>query len=154
MLSLNNLKPTDWSRIKSKRVWRWNSSGKWNFSGKWCKGQWSRSGGGMGPWFEWGQTPLFRRMPKLKWFSNHIFKIEYNVVNLSDLEILAWKGITEINKDVLLNNRIIRKKSLWVKLLWKWELKSKVTISLNKVSGTAKEAVEKAWGTVELVETV
>lgn len=154
MLSLNNLKPTAWSRIKSKRVWRWNSSGKWSFSGKWCKGQWSRSGGGMWPWFEWGQTPLFRRLPKLKWFSNHIFKTEYNVVNLADLEVLAWKGITEINKEVLLKNWVIRKKSLWLKLLWNWELKSKITITLNKVSETAKVAVEKVWGTVELTENV
>lgn len=154
MLSHNNLKPTLGSRVKSKRVWRWNSSGKWNFSGKWCKGQWSRSGGGMWPWFEWGQTPLFRRMPKLKWFSNHIFKIEYNVVNLADLEILAWKWVTEINKEVLLQNWVIRKKLLWVKLLGSWELKTKIKITLNKVSDSAKAAVEKVWGTVELIETV
>lgn len=151
MLSLNNLKPDEGSRLKSKRVWRWNASWKWNFSGKWCKWQWSRSGGGMWPWFEWGQTPLFRRMPKLKWFSNHIFKKEFNVVNLSDLEILAWKWITEINKEVLLENWIIRKKWLGVKLLWSWELKSKITISLEKVSETAKAAVEKVWGSVEII---
>nr|MDD3720069.1 50S ribosomal protein L15 [Candidatus Gracilibacteria bacterium] len=151
MLSLNNLKPDEGSRLKSKRVGRGNASGKGNFSGKGCKGQGSRSGGGMGPWFEGGQTPLFRRMPKLKGFSNHIFKKEFNVVNLSDLEILAGKGITEINKEVLLENGIIRKKGLGVKLLGSGELKSKITISLEKVSETAKAAVEKVGGSVEII---
>jgi 50S ribosomal protein L15 len=56
-------------------------------------------------------------MPKLKGFSNSKFKKEYNIVNLSDLENLASKGITEINKEVLLQNKIIRKKSLEIKLL-------------------------------------
>jgi large subunit ribosomal protein L15 len=58
-------------------------------------------------------------MPKLKGFSNARFKKHFNVVNLSDLETLAAKGITVINKEVLLENRIIRKKTLNVKLLGK-----------------------------------
>ncbi len=151
MLSLNNLKPTEGSNIKSKRLWRWNGSWKWSFSGKWCKWQNSSSGWWMGPWFEWGQTPLFRRMPKLKWFSNHIFKTKYNEVNLSDLEILATKGIIEINKEVLLSNWVIRNKTLWVKLLWKGELKSKLNIVVNKVSESAKLWVEKVGGSIELI---
>lgn len=151
MLSLNNLKPDEGSRLKSKRLWRWNGSWKWSFSWKWCKWQNSSSGGWMWPWFEWGQTPLFRRMPKLKGFSNHMFKTKYNEVNLSDIEKLASKWISEINKEVLLANRVIRSKDLWVKLLWKWELTSKVKITLNKVSETAKLSVEKVWGSIELI---
>ena len=89
-------------------------------------------------------------MPKLKGFSNSKFKKEYNIVNLSDLENLASKGITEINKEVLLQNKIIRKKSLEIKLLWKGELKSKLTVVVDKASASAKEAVEKAWGKIEL----
>ena len=135
MLSLNNVKPTIGSRKTSKRLGRWNGSGKWTW---------------VAPWFEWGQTPLFRRMPKLKGFSNSKFKKEYNIVNLSDLENLASKGITEINKEVLLQNKIIRKKSLEIKLLWKGELKSKLTVVVDKASASAKEAVEKAWGKIEL----
>ena len=151
MLSLNSIKSTSWSRKTSKRLWRGNGSGKWTFCGRWMNWQNSRSGGWVPDWFEWGQTPLFRRMPKLKGFSNAVFKKEYNIINISDLAILAEKGITEINKEVLLENRIIRKKTLGVKLLSKWELKTKLSIVVDRASASAKEAVEKAWGTIELI---
>lgn len=150
MLSLNTLKPNTGSRKKSKRLGRGNASWKWTTAGRGMNGQNSRSGGGVPGWFEWGQTPLFRRMPKLKGFSNAKFKTEYNIINLSDLETLASKGITEITKEVLLENKIIRRKKLGVKLLGKGELNSKMTISIDKASASAKEAVEKAWGSLEL----
>lgn len=150
MLSLNNVKATIGSRKTSKRLGRGNGSWKWTTAWRGMNGQNSRSGWGVAPWFEWGQTPLFRRMPKLKGFSNSRFKKEYNIVNLSDLEILASKGITEINKEVLLKNGVIRKKVLWVKLLWNGELKSKLTVVVDKASTSAKEAVEKAWGKIEI----
>ena len=151
MLSLNNIKSTTWSRKTSKKVWRGNGSGKWTFCWRGCNWQNSRSWGGVPSWFEWGQTPLFRRMPKLKGFSNDLFKKEYNVINISDLEVLASKWITEINREVLISNRIIRKKSLPIKLLWSWEIKSKFTVFVNKVSVSAKEAIEKAWWKLELI---
>ena len=150
MTTLNNIKPDSWSRNTSKRLWRGNASWKWTTCGRWSNGQNSRSGWGVPDWFEWGQTPLFRRMPKLKGFSNANFKKKFNVINLSDLAILAEKGITEINKEVLLENKIIRKKTLDVKLLWKWELKSSVNVKVDSVSASAKEAVEKAWWKLEL----
>ena len=83
-------------------------------------------------------------MPKLKGFSNALFKKEYNTINIADLAILADKGITDINAEVLLENRIIRKKTLGVKLLGHGELKAKLNVVVNKASATAKEAVEKA----------
>jgi len=150
MISLNNIKPNSGSRKTSKKLWRWNWSWKWTFCGRWMNGQNCRSGGWVPDWFEWGQTPLFRRMPKLRGFSNARFKKHFNVVNLSDLELLASKWITIINKEVLLENRIIRKKTLWVKLLGKWELKTSVTITVDGVSISAKEAVEKAGGKLEI----
>lgn len=150
MLSLNNIKPNAWSRKTSKRLWRGNWSGKWTFCGRGCNGQNCRAGGWVPDWFEWGQTPLFRRMPKLRWFSNAEFKKDYNIINISDLALLAWKWILIINKEVLLENKIIRKKTLWVKLLWNWEIKVKVTVSVDSASASAKIAVEKAWGTLEL----
>lgn len=150
MLSLNNIKATKGSRNTSKRLWRGNGSGKGTYCGRGCNGQNSRSGGGVPAWFEWGQTPLFRRMPKLKGFSNAIFKQHYNIVNVSDLALLAEKGITEINKEVLLENRIIRKKTLPVKLLGVGEITSKITVIVDKASASAKEAVEKAWGTLNV----
>jgi len=151
MLSLNTIKSDSNSRKTSKRLGRGNGSWKGTFSGRGCKGQNARSGGGVPAWFEWGQTPLFRRMPKLKGFSNAMFKTHYNIVNLSDLEVLASKGITEINKEVLLENGVITKKNLWVKLLWNGELKSKVDVNVDKASVSAKEAIEKAWGKLEIL---
>ncbi len=149
MLSLTNIKPNSGSRITSKRLGRGNGSGKWTFCGRGCNGQNCRSGGGKPSWFEWGQTPLFRRMPKLKGFSNAKYKTEYSIINLSSLAILAEKGITTINKEVLLSNRIIRRKSLPIKLLGQWELAAKVDVIVDCASATAREAVEKAWGKLE-----
>ncbi len=151
MFSLNNLKPTDWSRKSSKRVGRWNGSGKWTFSGRWCKWQKARSGWGVPAWFEWGQTPLFRRMPKLKGFSNSLFIKKYNIVNVSDLERIALTWILIIDKQVLIDNNLIGKKNLPIKVLWDGELKSKVTVKIDKISKTAKEAIEKAGGTIEFL---
>lgn len=151
MITLNNIKSDQGSRKKAKRVWRWNASWKWTYCWRGMNGQNCRSGWWVPQWFEWGQTPLFRRMPKLRWFSNARFKIEYNVLNLSDIEILAAKWITEITKEVLLENRVIRKKSIWVKLLGSWELKSKVSITVDKASETATKAITDAWGKIELV---
>jgi large subunit ribosomal protein L15 len=83
-------------------------------------------------------------MPKLKGFSNAVFKKEYNVVNISDLAKLAEKGISTVNREILLENRIIRKKSLPIKLLGNGELTTKITVVVEKASPSAKEAVEKA----------
>ena len=149
MLSLTNIKPNAGSRKTSKRLGRGNGSGVWTYCGRGMNGQNSRSWGGVAPWFEWGQTPLFRRMPKLKGFSNAKFKTEYNIVNLSDLAVLADKGITKVDKEVLLENKLVRRKSLGVKLLWNWKLASKIDVVVDKASSSAVKAVEKAWGKVE-----
>ncbi len=151
MIALNNLKPNKKSRRKSTRLWRGNASGHGTFCGRWMNGQNSRSWGWVPDWFEWGQTPLFRRMPKLKGFSNAKFMKHFNVVNLSQLQKLADAGISTISKEVLLENKVLRRKNLPIKLLGKWEISSSITLSVNAASVSAKEAVEKAWGTVELV---
>jgi len=155
MLSLNTIKSDAWSRKTSKRLGRWNGSGKGTYCGRGCNGQNSRSWGWVPTWFEWGQTPLFRRMPKLKGFTNARFKTEYNTLNIKDVEKLAKAGITEINEEVLFENKILRKKnfnrSLPIKLLWDGELTVKVSISVNEVTAGAKEKVEKAWGEIKKI---
>ncbi len=150
MITTHTIKPTAGSRKKSKRLGRGNGSGKGTFSGRGMNGQNCRSGGGVPDWFEGGQTPLFRRIPKLKGFSNALFKKHFNIINLSDLEILASSGITEITKEVLLEKNVIRKKALGVKLLGKGELKAKVTLTIDAASTSAKNAVEKAGGTLNI----
>lgn len=149
MLSLNNIKPTAWARKAKKRIWRWNASNG-SYSGRWMNWQNSRSGGWVAPWFEWGQTPLFRRMPKLKGFSNAVFKKRYNLITFRDLELLAKAWITDVNKEVLLEKGLIENKSLWVKLVAKWDLTSKLNIVVDKASLGAIKAVEKASGKIEV----
>ncbi len=150
MFTTNTIKPTAGSRRKSKRVGRGNGSGKGTFSTRGMNGQNCRSGWGVPDWFEGGQTPLFRRMPKLKGFSNARFKKHFNVINLSDIEVAAWKGIKEVTKEALLEAGIISKKNLPVKLLGNGELKAKITITVDAASSSAKESVEKAWGTLNI----
>jgi len=113
-------------------------------------GQNCRSGGGVPDWFEGGQTPLFRRMPKLKWFSNAKFKKHYNIINLSDIEFAITKWAKEITKDTLLETGVITRKSLGVKLLGNWELTSKIAVTVDLASASAKAAVEKAGGTLNV----
>ncbi len=151
MLSLNNIKPNNWSKKVSKRVGRWNGSWKGTYSWRWMNGQNSRSGGWMGPWFEGWQTPLFRRMPKLKWFSNFNFTTRYSIVNVGDLVSLIEKWITEITKEVLLENGLINNKKYKVKVLGDWEITSKVTLKVNKATAQAISKIEQAGGKVELI---
>lgn len=155
MLSLNNIKSDSWSRKTSKRLGRGNGSGKGTYCGRGCNGQNSRSGGWVPTWFEWGQTPLFRRMPKLKGFTNARFMTEFNILNIKDVEKLAKAGITEINEWILFENKILRKKNfnraLPIKLLWDGELSIKVVISVNEFTAGAKEKVEKAWWEIKKI---
>lgn len=150
MLTTQTIKPTAGSRNKSKRLWRGNGSGKGTFSWRGMNGQNCRSGGGVPDWFEGGQTPLFRRMPKLKGFSNAKFKKHYNIINLSDIEFAITKWVKEITKESLLETWVITRKSLPLKLLWNWELKSKVSITVDVASSSAKAAVEKSGGTINI----
>ena len=151
MLSLNTLKPTGGSRKKSKKLGRGNGSGKGTFCGRGMNGQNSRSGWGVPQWFEGGQTPLFRRMPKLKGFSNARFTTKYNVINLSDLNVLIEKWIKDVNKTVLLENGMISMKNNPVKVLGDGTLTWTINVSVNKISAKAKAEIEKAGGKVELV---
>jgi large subunit ribosomal protein L15 len=95
-------------------------------------------------WFEGGQTPLFRRMPKLKGFSNARFKKHYNVINLSDIDFAASKGAKEITKATLLETGVVTRKTLPVKLLGNGEIKTKINITVDSASASAIAAVEKA----------
>ena len=149
MLSLNTIKPTGGSRKKSKKLGRGNGSGKWTFCGRGMNGQNSRSGWGVPQWFEWGQTPLFRRMPKLKGFSNARFTKKYNILNLKDLNVLIEKKIKTIDSAVLLENGMLRMKNAPVKLLGDGELSWVVTVKVSKASASAIAAVEKAGWTIE-----
>lgn len=151
MLSLNTLKPNGGSRKKSKKLWRWNGSGKGTFCGRGMNGQNSRSGWGVPQWFEWGQTPLFRRLPKLKGFTNARFTTKFNILNLSDINTLMEKWVKEISRETLLANDMLRMKEAPIKVLGNWEITWSINVTVESISAKAKEDIEKAWGKVELV---
>lgn len=153
MLTQDTLRSPTWTRKSAKRLGRGNSSWKWTFCWRGCKGQNSRAGGGVPDWFEGGQTPLFRRMPKLKWFSNAVFTKYYNVINISDIAKLAEIGITTIDKQVLLDAKVIRRKKLPVKLLWAWELTASVTISVDLASESAIKSVKDSGWSLTLASS-
>ncbi|AXX64100.1 50S ribosomal protein L15 [Bombilactobacillus bombi] len=146
-MKLHELQTSPGSRHSRKRVGRGTSSGFGKTAGRGQKGQLARSGGKTRIGFEGGQMPLFRRMPKRGF--NNINRKEYAIVNLDDLN--QFRAGTEVNARVLLEAGVIKKELSGIKLLANGELKKKLTIKVNKVSKAAKEAVEAAGGTIEVI---
>ncbi len=146
-MKLHELKPAEGSKTTRKRVGRGIGSGLGKTSARGHKGQRSRSGGGKGPAFEGGQTPLVRRLPK-RGFTN-IFKKEYAVVNLEDLEVFA-EG-TEVTPELLREKGLIPKTKDGVKLLGTGEVSKALTVKVNGISKSAAEKIEAAGGKVEVI---
>ncbi|UTC67260.1 MULTISPECIES: 50S ribosomal protein L15 [unclassified Treponema] len=131
---------------KKKIVGRGSSSGWGKTSGKGHKGQQARSGGKVYAGFEGGQMPLYRRVAK-KGFSNYPFKKEFYVVNLAMLETKYSDGET-VNKESLMQKGLLRKGSLYVKVLGTGDITKKLTVDVDKISASAKEKIENAGGTI------
>lgn len=147
-MKLHELKPSEGSRKTRNRVGRGIGSGNGKTAGKGHKGQNARSGGGVRPGFEGGQMPLFQRLPK-RGFTN-INRKEYAVVNLDKLNGFA-EG-TEVTPELLLETGVISKLNAGVKILGNGKLEKKLTVKANKFSASAKEAVEAAGGTAEVID--
>lgn len=132
---------------KSKtRVGRGNGS-KGTFCGRGCKGQGQRKSGNVRPGFEGGQTPLYRRLPKLRGFKNPN-KVAYQVVNVSTLD--SFKDGETINTEILFEKGMIEKKNQPVKILGNGNLSKKLTIAPDLyLSASAKEKITKASGTIQ-----
>jgi large subunit ribosomal protein L15 len=145
-MDLSTLKPAEGATKDRKRLGRGEGSGQGVMAGRGHKGYGSRSGSKKRAWFEGGQMPLQRRLPKFG-FTN-IFRKQFQVVNVSSLEKLA--GVKEVTNEVLLKNGLIRKKNLPVKVLGEGELTLKLTVKVDAVSKTAKEKIEKVGGSVVL----
>jgi large subunit ribosomal protein L15 len=146
---LSNLKYAKGSRKNRKRIGRGEGSGHGGQATKGMNGQLSRSGAKHKAWFEGGQMPLQRRVPKFG-FTN-IFKVEFQLVNIYSLQKLAENKII---KDQLLNASELKKLGLIsstnkpVKLLGKGDLKAKINIQVNAFSKSAQQKVEAAGGKV------
>lgn len=149
-MRVDTLAPAEGARTSAKRLGRGIGSGLGKTSGKGHKGQWARSGGGVRPGFEGGQMPLARRIPK-RGFHNH-FRKEYVVVNLSALASLP--AGTVVDYGFVSENGLAKmvKNNVGLKVLGNGELKVKLTVKAAKFSASAKEAIEKAGGTAEVVE--
>lgn len=148
-MKLHELKPAEGSRHTTKRKGRGIGSGLGKTAGKGHKGQKARSGGGKGPYFEGGQTPLQRRMPK-KGFSNARFKTEYTEVNLTLLE--KFDANAEITPEVLKEAGVVKQiKNGGIKVLGKGEVTKPLNVKVNAISKAAQEKIEAAGGKVEVI---
>ena len=146
-MKLHELKPAEGSRKERKRVGRGIGSGNGKTAGKGHKGQNARSGGGVRLGFEGGQTPLFRRLPK-RGFTN-INRKEFAIVNLSTLN--RFEDGTEVTPELLLETGVISKLNDGVKILASGAVEKKLTVKAHKFSSSAKEAIEAAGGSVEVI---
>lgn len=145
-MDLSNLKPTPGSTHAKKRLGRGTGSGTGKTAGKGHKGQNSRSGGGTRPGFEGGQTPWFKRIPK-RGFTNR-FRKEYATVNVSELNRYA-EG-TVVTKELLLQDRLIRKELSGLKVLGDGELTVKLTVKADKFTKSAMDKIQAAGGSAEV----
>ena len=146
-MKLHELKPAEGSRKVRNRVGRGIGSGNGKTSGKGHKGQNARSGGGVRPGFEGGQNPLFRRLPK-RGFTN-INRKEYAIVNLDALN--RFEDGAEVTPVLLLETGIVSNEKAGIKILGHGTLSVKLNVKAHKFSASAKEAIENAGGTTEVI---
>ena len=147
-MKLHTLKPNEGSIKNRKRVGRGQGSGTGKTSGRGEKGQNARSGGGVRVGFEGGQTPLFRRLPK-RGFSNALFKKEYAIINLDELN--KFEDGAEVSLEVLREMGIVKKSKDGLKVLGNGTLEKKLNVKANKFSASAKEQIEKSGGKAEVI---
>jgi large subunit ribosomal protein L15 len=144
-MRLEELKPSQGSRKKSKRVGRGPGSGSGKTASKGHKGQKARSGGVKGPGFEGGQMPLQRRLPK-RGFTN-IFRKEYAIVNLRDLAALSGT----ITPETMMEQGLVRNPKDGIKVLGVGELKSGIIVRAHKFSKSAMDKIQAAGGKAEVI---
>lgn len=147
-MKLHNLHPNPGSTKTPKRVGRGPGSGLGKTSGKGEKGQNARSGGGVRPGFEGGQTPLFRRLPK-RGFSNAPFKTVYAIINLSDLN--RFEDGAVITPELLKEMGLIKQQLNGIKVLGNGTLEKKLHVRAHKFSDTAIAKIEKLGGKAEVI---
>lgn len=145
MLTLSNLSPHPGSRKNKKRVGRGPGSGHGKTATRGHKGYKARSGSGVKLGFEGGQMPLQRRLPKRGF--NNVFKKQYAIVNLKDLE--RFEAGARIDRQALIEAGMVARKYPFVKVLGEGEIKAALTVAVDKVSKSAREKIEAAGGTIE-----
>jgi large subunit ribosomal protein L15 len=146
-MRLNDLRPAEGSHQRKTRRGRGLGSGLGKTAGRGHKGQKARAGGRIRPGFEGGQMPLQRRLPK-RGFKNP-FRVEYEVVNLGDLNQFAPDTVVTV--DLLKEHRLVRRNNVPVKILGDGDLDRALTVQANAFSKSAKDKIEAASGRAEVV---
>ena len=147
-MELHDLHPAPGAKKSRKRIGRGPGSGTGKTAGKGHKGQKSRSGYSRRYGFEGGQMPLVRRIPKRGFFN--VFRVEYQVVNLKDLDRVFSDGDT-VSVEMLVEKGLVRGGKRLVKVLGEGELSKKLNVQVHKFSASAKAGIEKAGGSCEVV---
>ena len=147
-MKLNELMPSV-PRKARKRVGRGKSSGLGKTAGKGSNGQQSRAGGGVKTYFEGGQMPIYRRVPK-RGFSNALFKKEYAIITLDLLN--RFEDGAEVTPEILFETGLVRKMMDGIKVLGNGTLDKKLTVKAHKVSASARAAIEAKGGLIEIIE--
>ena len=147
-MKLNELSKAPEAKAK-KRVGRGPGSGMGKTSTRGQKGQKSRSGASIPAWFQGGQTPLYRRLPK-RGFNNAEFRTAYATINLSDLNKFFNDGDV-VTPEVLKERGIIKKQLCGVKVLGNGELEKKLTVKASRFSSSAVTKIESAGGKAEVI---
>jgi large subunit ribosomal protein L15 len=147
-LRIGRLSPARGAKKSRKRLGCGPGSGHGKTACRGHKGQGARSGAKTHPWFEGGQMPLQRRVPK-RGFTN-IFRVQRQVVNIRDLD--RFEANAEVNAEALLDKGIIKNLKRPVKLLGEGELNKPLKVIVHACSKKAKEIVEKAGGEVQIVQ--
>ncbi len=169
-MKLHDLRPAPGSHKKKTRVGRGIAAGKGKTAGRGTKGQKARAGGSIPAWFEGGQTPLHRRIPKLRGFKNP-FKIDYEVVNVGSIARLVELGILAtgempgskksktaapapitVNQEILRAAGLVRSLNKPMKILGNGELTTALFVVADAITVSARAKVEAAGGTVSLLE--
>ena len=147
-MKLNELKPVEGARHYKKRVGRGTGSGLGKTSTRGEKGQKARSGGGVHMWFEGGQTPLYKRLPR-RGFSNARFATKYAIVNVSDLN--RFKDGDVVTPELLKESGLVKKELNGIKILGNGKLEKKLTVKANLFTNSAIAKIEELGGTTEVI---
>ena len=169
-MKLHDLRPAPGSHKQKTRVGRGIAAGKGKTAGRGTKGQKARAGGSIPAWFEGGQTPLHRRIPKLRGFRNP-FKIDYEVVNVGSIARLVELGILEpgempgskkstgaarapitVNQEILRAAGLVRSLNKPMKILGNGDLATALFVVADAITVSARTKIEAAGGTVSLLE--
>jgi large subunit ribosomal protein L15 len=147
-MKLHELSPPSRSRKMSRRLGRGVGTGSGKTAGRGTKGYNSRSGGGVRPGYEGGQMPIQRRLPK-RGFAN-IFRKRIAVINIRDL--LTFKSGSLVDEAALAKAGLIKGKKDGIKLLGQGEISIALNVKLSHVSKNAREKIEAAGGSIEVVQ--